>query len=475
MAKPEKRVAHWAKAAVQEEKPRAQWHRPLRMATDCSGAATPELAWQGLKAQSAQVPRVNHIWACDIAPGPRAWIRRILPSIILFTDVVQREYPDKQGIRGEVVGAGPSKRQILRAEANLDVYIAGFMCSPWSPKGKREGFAAEAAKTFFNVLRTIVVMRPRCVILENVPQILDQAQELITALEICKGYEYKVLKFQTANFGIPHNRERIYIIMLRTDAVVHSTRQAFSNIARVMAECTQPAPCSWSTWLKKIGLPVTLVSADSPGFVFAKPCAACSAGKVCPEHICKCKLCTDSKGAKTSAKKKSCAWRANVKTYLTNKAKAAKTYLKQWRVIKKDPLLKKPPSYWELAASLDLRVPERMASSPSMRAKLDAVSAVKNIMTPTAIMDSSQSVSRVSLRTDGMVPCLTTTCEHLYVPRAGVCLTGKQCLALQGFETKNLPVDEFANSDIANMAGMAMSMPVVGTLLWAVVCQIDPQ
>ena len=69
---------------------------------------------------------------------------------------------------------------------------------------------------------------------------------------------------------------------------------------------------------------------------------------------------------------------------------------------------------------------------------------------------------------------MTTTCEHLYVPRSGVCLTGKQCLALQGFDVKNLPVDEFSNSDIAHLAGMAMSMPVVGTLLWAVVCQIDP-
>ena len=71
---------------------------------------------------------------------------------------------------------------------------------------------------------------------------------------------------------------------------------------------------------------------------------------------------------------------------------------------------------------------------------------------------------------------MTTTCEHLYVPRSGVYLTGNQCLvALQGFDVKNLPVDEFSTSDTAQLAGMAMSMPVVGTLLWAVVCQIDPQ
>ena len=70
---------------------------------------------------------------------------------------------------------------------------------------------------------------------------------------------------------------------------------------------------------------------------------------------------------------------------------------------------------------------------------------------------------------------MTTTCDHLYVPRSGVFLTGKQCLALQGFDVKNLPVDEFTNSDLAHLAGMAMSMPVVDTLLWAAVYQIDPR
>ena len=267
MAHPERRAVDWAKAAVSEEKPRAKWHRSLRMATDCSGAGTPELAWRKLEAKSAQAPQVNHIWACDIAPGPRAWIRRILPSIVLFADVVQREYLDKNSIRGEVLGADSSKKNITRAEANLDVYIARFMCSPWSPKGKREGFAAEAVRTFFNVLKTIVVMRPRCTILENVLQILDQIQELLAALKTCKDYEFKVLKFQTSNYGLPQNRERVYIVMLRRDAVVHGTRRAFSNIVRVMAACVQPAPCPWPAWLKKIGLPVSPVSAHSPALL----------------------------------------------------------------------------------------------------------------------------------------------------------------------------------------------------------------
>ena len=172
------------------------------MATDCSGAATPELAWRALESKSAHAPSVTQWWACDIAPGPRAWLQRVLPGVALFADVVEREFkredPNKTGIRGKVVGTSDSKEQVLRDDANLDVYVAGFSCSPWSPRGKKEGFAAEAAKTFFNVMRTIVVMRPKIVILENVPQILEQIEELLVALKTCEDYDFKVLNFQTS-------------------------------------------------------------------------------------------------------------------------------------------------------------------------------------------------------------------------------------------------------------------------------------
>jgi site-specific DNA-cytosine methylase len=160
-------------------------------------------------------------------------------------------------------------------------------------------------------------MKPRAVILENVPQILQQADELIAALTTCKAYVFKVLTFQTADYGIPHHRLRVYI-MLRTNAVVHGTHRALSNIARVMKECGQPTPCSWPMWFKKIGLPVSPVTTDSPvatdssKFVLAKPCVHCSAHKLCREHVCKCKQCS----AARATKKKRCAWRANVKTFL---------------------------------------------------------------------------------------------------------------------------------------------------------------
>jgi len=129
-------------------------------------------------------------------------------------------------------------------------------------------------------------MKPRAVILENVPQILQQADELIAALTTCKAYVFKVLKFQTADYGIPHHRLRVYIIMLRTDAVVHGTHQAFSNIARVMKECVQPTPCSWPMWLKKdrpSGVPGNHGLPGSHGLL-----------EVCPRETLRSLLCSQA-------------------------------------------------------------------------------------------------------------------------------------------------------------------------------------
>jgi site-specific DNA-cytosine methylase len=50
---------------------------------------------------------------------------------------------------------------IERGSASLDFYVVGFMCTPFSPKGKRQGWADEAAKTLFSAMRTVGALRPK--------------------------------------------------------------------------------------------------------------------------------------------------------------------------------------------------------------------------------------------------------------------------------------------------------------------------
>lgn len=101
-----------------------------------------------------------------------------------------------------------------------DILTGGFPCQPFSIAGKQEGFADERSNVFWKILAIIGYHKPRCVILENVKNILshdngDTFKVIIGNLEK-EGYHicYKVLN--TADItGIPQHRERIYIVCLK--------------------------------------------------------------------------------------------------------------------------------------------------------------------------------------------------------------------------------------------------------------------
>ena len=105
-----------------------------------------------------------------------------------------------------------------------DILTGGFPCQPFSIAGKQEGFADERSNVFWKILAIIGYHKPRCVILENVKNILshdngDTFKVIIGNLEK-EGYHicYKVLN--TADItGIPQHRERIYIVCLKDKKV----------------------------------------------------------------------------------------------------------------------------------------------------------------------------------------------------------------------------------------------------------------
>ena len=92
-----------------------------------------------------------------------------------------------------------------------------------------------------------------------------------------------------------------------------------------------------------------------------------------------------------------------------------------------------------------------------------------DIMSQDVLLDVSQSVDRTGLSKDGFVMTLTNACGSIFNPRTGSSLTAHQCLALQGFNPNELLfLDEFSDSELMSMAGMAMSVHVVGTIFWLV-------
>jgi len=97
-----------------------------------------------------------------------------------------------------------------------DLLCAGFPCQPFSIAGKRKGFQDPRGTLFFEILRIAEAKKPPLLLLENVRGLLsnNRGQTFYTILrELGRiGYwtEWQVLN--SKHFGVPQNRERVFII-----------------------------------------------------------------------------------------------------------------------------------------------------------------------------------------------------------------------------------------------------------------------
>ncbi len=127
-----------------------------------------------------------------------------------------------------------------------DVLLAGFPCQAFSQAGLKQGFNDTRGTMFFEIQRILAHHRPKAFLLENVKQLKghDKGRTLKTILGILEGRSvpdipetvpmsedarrslgaklnyrvgYRVLK--AANFGVPQNRERVYIVGFDRDQV----------------------------------------------------------------------------------------------------------------------------------------------------------------------------------------------------------------------------------------------------------------
>jgi DNA (cytosine-5)-methyltransferase 1 len=100
---------------------------------------------------------------------------------------------------------------------NFDILCAGFPCQPFSIAGDRKGFKDTRGTLFFDIARIIKAKQPKAFILENVKGLISHDKgntlKIITDTltnELNYNISYQVLN--SADYGVPQNRERIYIV-----------------------------------------------------------------------------------------------------------------------------------------------------------------------------------------------------------------------------------------------------------------------
>ena len=99
---------------------------------------------------------------------------------------------------------------------NFDVLVGGFPCQAFSIAGKREGFDDTRGTLFFEIAKCIREKQPSLLVLENVKGLLshDKGQTFETILRTLDelGYDVQWQVLNSKNFGVPQNRERVFII-----------------------------------------------------------------------------------------------------------------------------------------------------------------------------------------------------------------------------------------------------------------------
>lgn len=111
---------------------------------------------------------------------------------------------------------------------HFDVLCAGFPCQAFSIAGRRGGFEDTRGTLFFDVADIIKRKQPKAFFLENVKGLRnhDKGKTLATILATLRddlGYYVPEPKIMNAkDFGVPQNRERIFIVGFRQDLNINS-------------------------------------------------------------------------------------------------------------------------------------------------------------------------------------------------------------------------------------------------------------
>jgi DNA (cytosine-5)-methyltransferase 1 len=98
----------------------------------------------------------------------------------------------------------------------FDILLAGFPCQAFSVAGHRKGFEDTRGTLFFEVMRIAAHHKPKVIFLENVKGLVghDKGKTFKVILETLGelGYSVNYQVLNAKDFGVPQNRERIYIV-----------------------------------------------------------------------------------------------------------------------------------------------------------------------------------------------------------------------------------------------------------------------
>jgi DNA (cytosine-5)-methyltransferase 1 len=129
-----------------------------------------------------------------------------------------------------------------------EILAAGFPCQAFSQAGKQLGFDDARGTVFFEILKIARQHRPAGLLLENVKRLKthDQRKTLsVIVNSLCElRYKVYVKVLRAYDFGLPQNRERIFIVALNGDFDFSFPKKAeaqgYNNVGAILEPDVPP-------------------------------------------------------------------------------------------------------------------------------------------------------------------------------------------------------------------------------------------
>ena len=125
------------------------------------------------------------------------------------SSIYQKHYPEHKNY-GDITKINAEELP------DFDLLVGGFPCQAFSIAGKRAGFEDTRGTLFFDLARILQTKRPRLFVFENVKGLLshDKGNTFKTIISTIDelGYDCQWQVLNSKNFGVPQNRERVFII-----------------------------------------------------------------------------------------------------------------------------------------------------------------------------------------------------------------------------------------------------------------------
>lgn len=103
----------------------------------------------------------------------------------------------------------------------VDLLVGGSPCQSFSLVGKQMGLSDTRGTLFYEYARLVSEIRPKCFIYENVRALLSndggRTWELMSKVFTALGYKWKKAVLNAKDYGMPQNRERVFVVGFRDD------------------------------------------------------------------------------------------------------------------------------------------------------------------------------------------------------------------------------------------------------------------